>query len=151
MANKIISTNYLVQKHRLINSYVDSYKLKLCLKDSQDPLEAMKNKETTLTIDFNELQRFELASANTGFDQFQAYFQQKEDKLAEIQFKVTPIIDTGMQEINAAKEGKVLDKTEIIKKISVGERNRRKKDEEAEDDDQRAAKANRFYDPSKAF
>ena len=111
----------------------------------------MKNKETTLTIDFNELQRFELASANTGFDQFQAYFQQKEDKLAEIQFKVTPIIDTGMQEINAAKEGKVLDKTEIIKKISVGERNRRKKDEEAEDDDQRAAKANRFYDPSKAF
>jgi hypothetical protein len=56
-----------------------------------------------------------------------------------------------MQEINAAKEGKVLDKSEIIKKISVGERNRRKKDEEAEDDDQRAAQANRFYDHSKAF
>ena len=34
MANKVVSTNYLVQKHRLINSYVDSYKLKLCLKDS---------------------------------------------------------------------------------------------------------------------
>jgi len=44
-----------------------------------------------------------------------------------------------------------LDKSEIIKKISVGERNRRKKDEEAEDDDQRAAQANRFYDHSKAF
>lgn len=54
----------LVQKHRLINSYVDSYKLKLCLKEGQDPLEAFKSKEntTTLTIDFNELQRMALAS-----------------------------------------------------------------------------------------
>jgi|LauGreDrversion4_2_1035121.scaffolds.fasta_scaffold216611_1 hypothetical protein len=59
--------------------------------------------------------------------------------------KVTSIVDTGMQEINAAKEGKVLDKSEIVKKISVGERNRRKKDDEAEDDELRAAKANRFY------
>jgi len=50
-----------------------------------------------------------------------------------------------MQEINAAKEGKVLDKSEIVKKISVGERNRRKKDDDAEDDELRAAKANRFY------
>ena len=54
----------LVQKHRLINSYVDSYKLKLCLKEGQDPLEAFLQKEntTTLTIDFNELQRMALAS-----------------------------------------------------------------------------------------
>jgi hypothetical protein len=59
--------------------------------------------------------------------------------------KVTSIVDTGMQEINAAKEGKVLDKSEIVKKISIGERNRRKKEDEAEDDDLRAAKANRFY------
>ena len=59
--------------------------------------------------------------------------------------KVTSIVDTGMQEINAAKEGKVLDKSEIVKKISVGERNRRKKEDEAEDDELRAAKANRFY------
>lgn len=64
---------------------------------------------------------------------------------------MTPIVDTGMQEINAAKDGKVLDKSEIIKKVSVGERNRRKKDEEAEDDEQRAAQSNRFFDHQKAF
>jgi len=48
----------------MINSYVDSYKLKLCLKEGQDPLEAFLSKEntTTLTIDFNELQRMSLAS-----------------------------------------------------------------------------------------
>ncbi len=69
----------------------------------------------------------------------------------ERQLKVIPIVDTGMQEINAAKDWKVLDKSEILKRISVGERKRRKKEEEAEDDDQRAAKANRFYDHQKAF
>jgi len=48
----------------MINSYVDSYKLKLYLKEGQDPLEAFLQKEntTTLTIDFNELQRMSLAS-----------------------------------------------------------------------------------------
>jgi len=66
----------LVKKHRLINSYVDSYKLKLYLKEGQDPLEAFLSKEntTTLTIDFNELQRMALSSQNPGFDPFQAYF-----------------------------------------------------------------------------
>jgi len=34
---------------------VDSYKHKLSLKEQKDPLEKVINKESSLTIDFNEL------------------------------------------------------------------------------------------------
>jgi hypothetical protein len=69
--------NPLIQQHRLINTYVDNYKHKLSLREKLDPLEQLQNKDTSLTIDFNELQRLVLASANPGFDPIAEYVERK--------------------------------------------------------------------------
>jgi hypothetical protein len=115
MANKVISADPTVRQHRLINSYVDSYKLKLCLKEQKDPLEKLLNKETSLTIDFNELQRLALASTNPKFDPLGDYLIKRKEERVENKDKgrdgklIKAHVDSGLREIEALKRGEILE------------------------------------------
>ena len=75
-------------------------------------MEQLYNKDTSLTIDFNELQRVVLACANpAGFDPIAEYLEQKKETAREKK-TVWPRVDTGMLELEASKHGRVLDKQE---------------------------------------